>query len=111
MTYATEVWKPKEEKTLYKLQIIQNLTLRLILNIPYYVSNNLIHKETDLPKLYDFINKLKENLIEKLKEHKIPTVQNLEPTLRKTKRRKLYRNQHDITKPNIEETNEAEKPP
>lgn len=68
---TSETWKPEEEKYLYKLQVIQNLTLtvRLSLNVPYYVSNKLIHKEANMPKLHDFINKLQENLIRKLTEH------------------------------------------
>lgn len=90
ITYVAEAQKPDEEKTLYKLQVIQNLTLRLNLNVPYYVSNNLIHGETNVPKLYDLINKLNKNLMENQKEHANPTIKNLVPTIRKAKRRKLH---------------------
>lgn len=66
ITYATPTWNQAARTHHKTLQIIQNRTLRLILNRKYHKIDKL-HKEAKLEKLKDFTDRLIQNFTDKTK--------------------------------------------
>lgn len=51
--YACPVWITASKTNLNKLQILQNKVLRIIIKAPWFVTNKNIHKDLDIPYIYD----------------------------------------------------------
>ena len=65
LTYACPVFSNCAKSHLAKLQITQNKCLRMILNAPYITKITVLHEETNLPYIEEFIDKLTENFYKK----------------------------------------------
>ncbi|XP_017779597.1 PREDICTED: RNA-directed DNA polymerase from mobile element jockey-like [Nicrophorus vespilloides] len=57
MTYASPAWGHAARTHLYKLQVIQNKTLRTIYNAPWFIRNVQLHREANIPFLSEFMKK------------------------------------------------------
>lgn len=55
MLYGGEVWGAAAKTHLKKLQVIQNTTLRLITEAPYFVRNKIIHSDLKVDKVKHYI--------------------------------------------------------
>jgi len=47
-TYGVQIWDSAKKSNIKKIQIVQNKTLRLNANAPFYVSNNTLHTDLKL---------------------------------------------------------------
>jgi len=67
LTYACPVWGPGLPKSkLKKLQVFQNKFLRIATNSPWYVRNQQIHSELEVPTISNFISKLSVTFLENI---------------------------------------------
>lgn len=60
LTYAASVWGFTFNTHMEKLQILQNKTLRRASKFPWYIRNDIIHKNLNVESLRQFIVKLAE---------------------------------------------------
>jgi hypothetical protein len=74
MTYASVVWGHASASQLNKLQVIQNRFLRTAFNSPWFVRNNQLHREANLPMLKEFLHEIALRSFEKAKVHENPLV-------------------------------------
>jgi hypothetical protein len=74
MTYASVVWGHASASQLNKLQVIQNRFLRSAFNSPWFVRNNQLHREANLPMLKEFLHEIALRSFEKAKVHENPLV-------------------------------------
>ena len=65
LTYACPVFANCAKTHISKLQITQNKCLRMILSAPYVTRIALLHEQTNLPYIDEFIEKLTENFYKK----------------------------------------------
>lgn len=77
MTYGIQLWGTSKNSNLNKLQAFQSITLRVLSNAPWYVSNRTLHHDLNLPTIstiasYQY-NKLHKNFI----NHTNPLISNL----------------------------------
>lgn len=77
ITYAPTAWKNIAETNQKKLQVIQNSTLRIILNKERSHKTSELHKEAKIEKLREFQDRLIVNFTEKTKTIDNPQIQKL----------------------------------
>jgi len=68
MTYAFTIWGGASNSTLKKLQTIQNKFLRLAIKAPWYITNEQIHNELNMPLLTEFLSKLSNSFLSNLNQ-------------------------------------------
>lgn len=68
-TYGIQLWGTASNSNIEILQRYQNITLRSIVNAPWFVSNNTIHNDLHIPKVKDEINRFSENYLGRLSNH------------------------------------------
>ncbi|KAJ8667373.1 hypothetical protein QAD02_009035 [Eretmocerus hayati] len=77
LTYACTVWGGASKSSLKKLQVIQNKTLRNIVDAPMYTKNSLIHKELKIESLTDYIKVTAKNFYDSTAESDHELIKNL----------------------------------
>lgn len=68
--YGATIWSKAPHTHKYKLQIIQNKTLRMITNAPYYVSNRNLHTDLKIKTINQIAEERKETITSKVVEHR-----------------------------------------
>ncbi|GFV65638.1 putative RNA-directed DNA polymerase from transposon BS [Trichonephila clavipes] len=66
MLYASPIWAAAAVTHLKRLHTFQNIQLRRAANAPWFVKNEVLHKNLNVPPLLDFIKKLSENFFDRL---------------------------------------------
>ncbi|GFV70817.1 RNA-directed DNA polymerase from mobile element jockey [Trichonephila clavipes] len=92
MLYASPIWAPAAVTHLKRLHTFQNIQLRRAANAPWFVRNEVLHKDLNIPPLLDFIKKQSENFFDRLPQisnesiRKIPAYDNSIPSSSKRPR-------------------------
>ena len=77
MTYGIQLWGTSKNSNLIKLQAFQSITLRVLSNAPWYVSNLTLHHDFNLPPISSLAahhyNKFHKNTL----NHSNPLISNL----------------------------------
>ncbi|GFX00790.1 RNA-directed DNA polymerase from mobile element jockey [Trichonephila clavipes] len=66
MLYASPIWAAAAVTHLKRLHTFQNIQLRRAANAPWFVRNEVLHKDLNVPPLLDFIKKQSENFFNRL---------------------------------------------
>ncbi|GFV95887.1 RNA-directed DNA polymerase from mobile element jockey [Trichonephila clavipes] len=66
MLYASPIWAGAAVTRLKRLHTFQNIQLRRAANAPWFVRNEVLHKDLNVPPLLDFIKKESENFFNRL---------------------------------------------
>ncbi|GFU21233.1 RNA-directed DNA polymerase from mobile element jockey [Trichonephila clavipes] len=66
MLYASPIWAAAEVTHLKRLHTFQNIQLLRAANAPWFVRNEVLHKDLNFPPLLDFIKKQSENFFDRL---------------------------------------------
>ncbi|GFV91719.1 RNA-directed DNA polymerase from mobile element jockey [Trichonephila clavipes] len=66
MLYASPIWARAAVTHLKRLQTFQNIQLRRTVNAPWFVRNEVLHKDLHVSPLLDFIKKQSENFFNRL---------------------------------------------
>ncbi|GFW85884.1 RNA-directed DNA polymerase from mobile element jockey [Trichonephila clavipes] len=66
MLYASPIWTAVAVTHLKILHTFQNIQLRRAANAPWFVRNEVLHKDLNVPPLLDFIKKQSENFFNRL---------------------------------------------
>jgi len=66
LTYACPIWNSAARTNFNKLEIVQNKFLRRIIKAPWFVSNNQIQHELDIPPIKEYINHLAQTFFSSL---------------------------------------------
>ncbi|XP_017786763.1 PREDICTED: RNA-directed DNA polymerase from mobile element jockey-like [Nicrophorus vespilloides] len=75
MTYASLAWGHAAHTHMHKLQVIQNKTLRTIFNAPWYVRNEQLHREANIPYLSEYMTKTATKAFARAETHTNPLLQ------------------------------------
>jgi hypothetical protein len=76
-TYGIQLWGTASNSNIEILQRFQNKVLRVIVNAPWYIPNNVLHKDLKTPTIREEITYLCANYQDKLVTHpneRIPTL-------------------------------------
>lgn len=89
LTYGCVIWGTATKTHINKTQIFQNKVLRLIVDAPWFVRNNQIHKELGILKIDQFIKNCALNFFDKINSCSGAVYYNLSnnPTPRRLKRK------------------------
>jgi hypothetical protein len=68
-TYGIQLWGTASNSNIDIIQRYQSKTLRKILQSPWYVNNQIIHNDTDIPFVRDVITKFSNNYQSRLEDH------------------------------------------
>lgn len=68
-TYGIQLWGTASKSSINILQRFQSKTLRTITKAPWYVNNNIIHEDLNIPTVQGEIKKWSEKYLEKLNQH------------------------------------------
>ncbi|GFU56622.1 RNA-directed DNA polymerase from mobile element jockey [Trichonephila clavipes] len=66
MIYASPIWAAAAVTHLKRLHTFQNIQLRRAANAPWFVRNEVLHKDLNVPPLLDFIKKQSQNFFNRL---------------------------------------------
>ncbi|GFS95827.1 RNA-directed DNA polymerase from mobile element jockey [Trichonephila clavipes] len=66
MLYAFPIWAGAAVTHLKRLHPFQNIQLRRAANAPWFVRNEVLHKDLNVPPLLNFIKKKSENFFNRL---------------------------------------------
>jgi hypothetical protein len=77
MTYTCPAWEFAADTYLLKLQRLQNKFLRIIGNFPRRTPVTELHKDFNIPYIYDYINKLCRHQAEVIQNHGNANVRNI----------------------------------
>lgn len=66
VTYACPVWSNSSTSNMRKIQTLQNKLLRISVNAPWFVRNEELHKDLNVPTIREFIRKLTKNFFNNL---------------------------------------------
>ncbi|GFX45034.1 RNA-directed DNA polymerase from mobile element jockey [Trichonephila clavipes] len=66
MLYASPIWAAVAVTHLKRLHTFQNIQLRRAANAPWFVRNEVLQKDLNVPPLLEFIKKLSENFFNRL---------------------------------------------
>ncbi|GFW97269.1 RNA-directed DNA polymerase from mobile element jockey [Trichonephila clavipes] len=66
MLYASPIWATTAVTHLKRLHTFRNIQLRRAANTPWFVRNEVLHKDLNVPPLLDFIKKQSQNLFNRL---------------------------------------------
>ncbi|GFW68268.1 RNA-directed DNA polymerase from mobile element jockey [Trichonephila clavipes] len=66
MLYASPIWAGAAVTHLKRLHTFQNIQLRRAANAPWFVRNEVLHKDLNVPPLLDFIKIQSENFFNQL---------------------------------------------
>lgn len=68
-TYGLQLWGTTSESNIAILQRFQSKTLRIIVNAPWFITNNQLHRDLKMPKVKDEISKISSRYLERLSNH------------------------------------------
>uniref|UniRef100_A0A2S2QP24 RNA-directed DNA polymerase from mobile element jockey n=1 Tax=Sipha flava TaxID=143950 RepID=A0A2S2QP24_9HEMI len=51
MTYKIQLWGTSKNSNLIKFKVFRSITLRVLFNAPWYVSNRILHHDLNLPSI------------------------------------------------------------
>jgi len=89
-TYGLQLWGNAKKSNLNKIQTIQNIALRKLLNAPPYVSNHTIHSDLKMPLVHDEAKKYYKRFQLRLLSKPNPLARNLAtPTIPVNPKRRL----------------------
>ncbi|GFX02993.1 RNA-directed DNA polymerase from mobile element jockey [Trichonephila clavipes] len=92
MLYASPIWAAAAVTHLKRLHTFQNIQLRRAANAPWFVRNEVLHKDLNVPPLLEFIKKQSENFFNRLPQisnesiREIPAYDNFIPSSSKRPR-------------------------
>lgn len=75
MLYGIETWYIASDRNIYKLQVIQNKVLRMCSGAEWFETNDQLHRDLEMPKLKDIINKRTEKFYNINEKHENPLIQ------------------------------------
>ncbi|GBM95735.1 RNA-directed DNA polymerase from mobile element jockey [Araneus ventricosus] len=81
LTYAAQIWGLAAFTNLKKAQVLQNKSLRIIINAPWYIKNSVIHNDLKIQTVDDFIKELSRNFFKKLENNTNQTILDLLTTM------------------------------
>ena len=76
-TYGIQLWGTASNSNIEILQRFQSKTLRYLLNGPWYVTNETIHRDLKLPTVKDEIHKSRSRYNARVNNHHNPLVTQL----------------------------------
>lgn len=76
-TYGIQLWGTASNSNIEILQRFQSKTLRTILNMPWYINNNMIHNDLQIKTIKEEITESSKRYINKLYSHTNPLAVNL----------------------------------
>lgn len=68
-TYGVQIWGSAKKSNIKKIQVVQNKTLRLITNAPFYVSNHTLHTDLKLLTVQETASKFYKRYHKSLHNH------------------------------------------
>ena len=74
MTYASVVFAHRPKSAIKRLQTVQNKFMRLATGSPWFVRNNDLHRDLDLPTITQHMKQLSKNYFSKATTHPNPLV-------------------------------------
>ena len=77
-TYGVELWGSTKPSNSSRIQSLQSKILRKILNAPYFVTNQVIHQDLNIPYVADLARTRYRSFHNKLLNHPNPLVSNLD---------------------------------
>jgi len=76
-TYGLELWGSAKASNIKKIQSVQSQILRAIVNAPWYISNDTLHNDLNIPYVADLARTKYQSFHSKLSSHPNPLVQSL----------------------------------
>ena len=76
-TYASQVWAYAAKTHIHRLQVLQNKTLRMICDAPWFVTNQRIREDLQMPTLQEFFTKSAASLEAAIADHPNQQIQHL----------------------------------
>ncbi|GBO45706.1 putative RNA-directed DNA polymerase from transposon X-element, partial [Araneus ventricosus] len=74
LTYASQIWGLAAKTHLKKVQIMQNKILRIMTNAPWYIRNDVIHKDLKLESAENHIQVLSRKFFQQITRNTNPTI-------------------------------------
>jgi len=68
-TYGVQLWGTAANSNIKIIERFQNKYLRIIVNAPWYVTNDTLHHDLNVPHVKDEIKKLRQRYADRLEEH------------------------------------------
>ena len=87
-TYGIQLWGTASNSNIEILQRFQSKTLRSLLNAPWYVTNETIHRDLKIPTVKDEIHKSRSRYNTRVNDHHNPLVTQLLDTTDQIRRLK-----------------------
>ncbi|GBN60350.1 hypothetical protein AVEN_226503-1 [Araneus ventricosus] len=74
LTYSAPIWCITAKTHRRKIQILQNKNLRIMTNAPWFVRNDVIHKDLKIETIEDHVKNLSRKFFSQLQDHKNPLI-------------------------------------
>ncbi|GBN97044.1 RNA-directed DNA polymerase from mobile element jockey [Araneus ventricosus] len=74
LTYSAPIWCVTAKTHRSKIQILQNKILRIMTNAPWFVRNDVIHKDLKIELIEDHVKNLSRKFFSQLLDHKNPLI-------------------------------------
>ena len=87
-TYGIQLWETASNSNIEMLPLFQSKTLRSLLNAPWYVTNETIHRDLKIPTVKDEIHKSRSRYNTRVNNHHNPLVTQLLDTTDQIRRLK-----------------------
>ena len=87
-TYGIQLWGTASNSDIEILQRFQSKTLRSLINAPWYVTNETIHRDLKIPTVKDEIHKSRSRYNTRVNYHHNPLVTQLRDTTDRIRRKK-----------------------
>jgi len=68
-TYSVQLWNTASDSNMEIIQRFQNKYLRIIVNAPWYVSDDTLHHDLNVPYVRDEIKKFSQRYADRLEKH------------------------------------------
>lgn len=77
LTYAIATWGHAADVHINKIQVIQNKILRIITQAPWFVSNQQLHRDLQIPSIRKFTKEIAKKLFLQVENHENILLQNI----------------------------------
>ncbi|KAL4136298.1 hypothetical protein QTP88_007846 [Uroleucon formosanum] len=77
MTYGIQIWGTSKNSNINKFQAFQSISLRLLTNSPWYVSNRSLHKDLKIPTISELASNHYKKFHKNTINHPNPLISNL----------------------------------
>ncbi|GBN90447.1 hypothetical protein AVEN_19184-1 [Araneus ventricosus] len=74
LTYSAPIWCITAKPLGGKIQILQNKIIRIMTNGPWYVRNDVIHKDLKIEMVEDHLKNISRKFFSQLQDHKNPLI-------------------------------------